>query len=378
METATQLQQPGGRGDEHGVLAAHGNEPGPPGPPRAAHSKGASATLAPKADKGLGLLSGATRLLGAWAGPRGLGPEADLIRAYWKGVVEPVLPPVPPLAGTVLSSLCVGLGDTLMLTDLPRASKGMLPVYSASQHFRPLMKHNHWWFEPPVERQLMLVNAPTLVRHYASGNGHYLQRIRRAFGLPVEAVPRGCVEWKGRRFDKRVVMHFDPGAHVLWQRKFVHPRARALYHESRAVLEHFVASRPDLEFWMVGRAPERTPLRGVRSVQTLGLAELIQVVGSCGWFIGIMSGVMHLATAMQLRCIVLLNFPPAAQVVLPTLRHTGQIESEWTYPQNVHLHQEEGSKLVPRLTLESLKRAFDGGVYPYWRTDWCRMIEEEL
>jgi len=64
--------------------------------------------------------------------------------------------------------------------------------------------------------------------------------------------------------------------------------------------------------------------------------------------------------------------------VLPTCKHTGQLESEWLYPQNTHLHQEEGSRLVPRLSAETLRAAFDGGTYPYWRTDWCRMIEEEL
>jgi len=331
-----------------------------------------------QAATGHGLLSGARRLLGAWAGPRGLGPEADIIRAYWRGQSELPLPAVPPLEGAVLSSLCVGLGDTLMLTDIPRASKGATPVFSASPHFRPLMKHNHWWTEPAVEQQLTLVNAPTLVRYYRTGNGHYLQRLRRAFGLPVEAVPRGCVEWKGKRFSNRVVMHFEPGRHALWQRLHVHPRARMLYPESRAELEKFVASRRDMEFWLVGRAPDNAPIRGVRHMPTRTLAELVGTVGSCGWFVGIVSGVMHLATAMQLKCCVIVNFPPAAQWVLPTCKHTAQCESEWGYPQNTHLHQEEGAPLVPKLSLDSLQRAFGGEVYPYHRTDWCGLIEEEL
>ena len=307
---------------------------------------------------------------------RPLGPEADLVRRYWDGQAEPKLRLMPELGGAVLSSMCVGLGDTLMLTDIPRASKGQVPVFSTSKHFRPLMRFNEWWREPLPEDQLMLANAPTLVRYYATGNGHYLQRLRRAFKLPVEPVARGCVKWQGRRANNRVLMHFEAGPHALWQRQHITPGARLLSPWGRSMVEKWVASMKGWEFWMVGAAPPGGPLKGVQMKRSPSLAELVELTGQCGWFVGIVSGVMHLATAMQLKCVVLVDFPHAHEIMLPTLKQTDQLEAEWLYHQNVHLHQFEEGPLVKRVTVENLKRAVDGDLYPHWRTDYGELIFE--
>lgn len=309
---------------------------------------------------------------------RELGPEADLVRAYWRKQPELKLPAVPCLDGAVLSSLCTGLGDTLMLTDVPRASRGTVPVFSVAGHFRPLMKWNPWWKDSGVAGQLLLVNAPTVVRHYATGNGHYLQRLRRAFRLPVDPVPRGCLAWKGHRWPKRVVMHFEAGPHARWQRQNIKAGARQLSRQSRLEIEKWVAQERGLEFIMVGRPPEGGPLKGVRCVKTPTLDDLVNRVGECGWFVGIVSGVMHLATAMQLRCVVLVDFPEAHRIMLPTLKQTGQLEEEWLYPQNCHLHQEGDGPLVKRLSVDNMKRAMDGELYPYWRADYAELVEERL
>lgn len=308
----------------------------------------------------------------------GLGPEADLVRGYWREQEKLEVRPVPSLEGAVLSSVCVGLGDTLMLTDMPKASRGRVPVFSSGRHFRPLMHFNEWWKEPPFEDQLLMVNAPTLVRHYESGAGHYVQRLRRAFGLQVDPVPRGSIKWQGRRASNRVLMHFEPGPHALWQRKAVKPGARLLTRASREVLEKWVAASGGMEFWCVGGPPPGGPLRGVHSVRTPTLANLIDKVGQCGWFVGIVSGVMHLAAALQVRSVVIVDFPEAERIMLPTLKQTGQLEEEWLYPQNVHLHQEGDGPLVKRLTVDNLKRAFNNELYPYGRTDYCALIEEKL
>ncbi len=313
-----------------------------------------------------------------WWTAKGLGPEADQVRSYWRAQEQVPLKPVPPIEGAVLSSLCVGLGDTLMLTDMPKASRGEVPVFSASRHFRALMRYNQWWTEPPFPEQLMLVNAPTLVRHFESGPGHYMQRLRRAFGLPVEPVPRASVSWKGQRKNNRVLMHFEPGPHALWQRKNVKAGARFLSQQSRAIIEKWVAQHGEMEFWCVGGPPPGGPLKGVHTMRTPTLAELIDKTGQCGWFMGIVSGVMHLATAMQLKCVVLVDFPEAARIMLPTLKQTGQLEEEWLYPQNCHLHQEGEGPLVKRLSVDTLRQAFAGELYPYWKTDYCGLIEDKL
>ena len=106
--------------------------------------------------------------------------------------------------------------------------------------------------------------------------------------------------------------------------------------------------------------------------------SLIDFIGSCSWFIGIMSGPLHLATALQLKCVVIVNFPSAQKIFMPCLRVTGLVESEWMYPQHVHLHQEDSGPLVPAISAYALQQAFNGEVYPFLKTDFCFLIHEPL
>jgi autotransporter strand-loop-strand O-heptosyltransferase len=55
---------------------------------------------------------------------------------------------------------------------------------------------------------------------------------------------------------------------------------------------------------------------------------------------------------------------------LPKIKECEIPELEWLYPQNVHLHENGSNDLVPKLTIDSLKAAFEGRVYPYWKEDF--------
>lgn len=286
------------------------------------------------------------------------------------------------MRGSVLTNIASGLGDTLMLTDLPRAAKTQdKPKYSPhwtcfsnSPHFRPIIARNPFWREPALPEHVYMVNAPCLIRYCDVGGGHYLQRIRRAFNLDVDTVPRACVRWEGERRTNRVILHFHAGPHAQWQRQHVHPHARQLGVESKHAIEAFIKSRRDLEFYQIGATNE--PIRGANQWPTASIDALVNIIGSASWFIGIMSGPLHLATALKLRCIVVVNFPESHKIMLPTLKHVDVVESEWFYPQNVHLHQEAGGPLAPHLDVQTLHEAFDGKIYPFWREDWCQLIEE--
>jgi len=279
--------------------------------------------------------------------------------------------------GDVLTTVTQGLGDTMMMTDLPAASAKQgkqFQSFSPSRHFLPLMAYNPHYKD--VKDKAYLLNAPDLVRQYDCGNGHYLQRIRRAFGLGIDDKPHGFIAWKGMRSRQRVVLHFDAGVHVRWQRKKVHPRARMIYPETKLMLEQFIADNRDLEFIEIGETPLN--VKGSRHVHTANTTELVERIAASNWFVGIISGPMHVATALGLKCVVILNFPPPSTIFVPTLKVTGQIESEWLYPQNVHLHQEGGSTLVPRITVDNLKRAFAGEIYPFWSDKYLALIHERL
>jgi hypothetical protein len=307
-------------------------------------------------------------------------PETRILE-YWRSQEPLPLKKVRIPDAAILSTLTIGLGDTMMLTDIPRAARQQsksIATFSISQHFRPLMAFNPFWKEPGQPDQAILVNAPSLVRFHECGNGHYLQRLRRAFGLEVDDAPRGCIHWEGQRHKDRVLLHFDPGQHVNWQRKTIHPRARMLYPETRSELEKFIAGNHGLDFISVGNAPDGRPIHGSRHLPTRTIADLVNLVGSASWFIGIMSGPMHLATAMSLKCVVIVNFPAPWEWFLPTLRVTDQLEFEWAYPQNVHLHQEGEGPLCRKATAGNLRAAFGGDVWPNWKTDHCALINEKL
>lgn len=273
-----------------------------------------------------------------------------------------------------------GLGDMMMLTDLPRASRQQgkdQTCFATSPHFRPLMKFNPFWREPTLDQQVFYANAPSLIRYTDCGNGHYLQRIRRAFHLDVDDVPRGFMDWSGERHSNRVCLHFTPGPHAATQKRLVHPRARELYYDTARELEAFIAMRKDLRFFQIG-CTTTSPLKGATSMSTDDESKLVDFIGSCSWFIGIMSGPLHVAVALNLKCIVVVNFPSAKEIVLPTLKVNGTVEEEWLYPQNVHLHQEDESLLVPKCTHLTLNQAFNGEIYPFWKTDYCNLIHDPI
>lgn len=303
-------------------------------------------------------------------------PE-DAILDYYQTVTPKPLKTLRSMDGLTLSTVCMGLGDTMMLTDFPKACAQQgkrIASFSPSPHFRPLMRFNPFWKDDFADKAYM-VNAPDLVRQYDCGNGHYLQRIRRAFGLEIDDIPRGSITWKGQRHTNRVILHFDPGVHANWQRKELHPQARQLYRENQVELEKFIHAMPNYEFFQVGN--KRLNIHGVKNVNTNSTEDLVNTIASASWFIGIMSGPMHVATALQLKCVVVVNFPSAKKIYLPTVVVSGQVEEEWFYPQNVHLHQDDEGELVKRFNADNLKRAFNGEIYPFWTPEkYAPLIHE--
>lgn len=273
---------------------------------------------------------------------------------------------------TTLTNVAQGLGDCVMLTDILRFEG--TSAYSNSKHFGPLME-----FNPHYKYRInspFLVDAPMLVRAFDCGGGHFLQRIRRAYKCPVDLKPKGlivCDVQKPKR--EMVVMHFDPGVHAQWQQQHIHPRARVLYSESRKIIETIIKERPDLDFVTIGNDPM---IAGARHVKTDTTQDAIRLIAGASWFVGIMSGPMHVATALGLRCIVIINFPDARKIYLPTILDIQQVEAEWFYPQNVHLHQDNDSRLVPKLSEYTLRAAFDGDVYPYWSDEYLSLVEEKI
>lgn len=301
---------------------------------------------------------------------------ANTVRDYYRQQVPAVREVWSPLdpKHVCLTNTVPGLGDTVMLTDLEFAAQSVgRSAYTTSQspHWGPLMEHC------PTHRDKWLplrVCLPGAHRKWGLGPGHLIQRARRLFGLPQIAVPKGHLAAPVTRVPGRVCIHTSAGPQAEWQRRHVHPRARVLYPDTVAALLR-LANRKDLTFVEVGT--KRT-LHHPRVEDGTGpdLRKLIRLTAECEFFVGINSGPMHVAAALGLKIVALINFP--RPILLPNLMDTGTVEEEWLYPQAVHLHQDVGAAWMPRFSLKHLEAALNGDVYPYWRTDVAEELIREI
>ena len=301
--------------------------------------------------------------------------KQDIVQFY-KGCEKRPRSRLPrTLSGFTLTNTALGLGDTLILTDLPRHStvhQRPETIYSASRHFNTLVDFNPYF---SAKITPFWVAADRLAFCYDLGNGHIIQRLQRAFGFEPDLQPRGCIVAQGeadRSAD--VILHFEAGRHVEWQRANIHPRAREIYPESRTSLQNFIRSQPSLRFAEVGN--RFSGLEGVHDWTGISVDETVRRMANAKYFIGIMSGPLHIAAALNLRLIAIINFPHPQQICQPTLVDFGLVESEWFYPQSVLLHQDGEAKFIKKLSSDNLKRAFNGEIYPYWSTAYLDLIHE--
>ncbi len=276
-----------------------------------------------------------------------------------------------------LTNTPLGLGDTIILTHLPRiASKfrRQASVYIPNSYFETVMRFNpyHTSYISPF-----WVAADKLKYYYDLGNGHFIQRLQRAFGFEPELAPHGCLVVPDISTQAGwVVLHFEPGPHVNWQRTYVHQRARQVYPENMLVLQEFITRHPNLRFAEVGF--RFSGLEGVENWTGLDLEETIRRIARCEYFIGIMSGPLHIAAALGLKIITIINFPHPTMICLPTIKDIDVVESEWFYPQSVLLHQEGEGEFVQNFSSQNLERAFDGELYPYWSDAYLSLIYEKF
>lgn len=278
---------------------------------------------------------------------------------------------IPP--NMTVTNLGHGLGDTMMLTDV--ANQGR-PVYSGSPHFEEIME-----LLPAYRQQVttpMLLDSPTAIVAYESGNGHFLQRLRRVLGMKVGDLPFPMLEstMLPSPIKNRVVMHFEPGYHAKWQSENIRPGARVLSSQSLETMFKFCDKHRSMDLWQIVEEGVKMPTCMLHRNGTT--TDLIKLISTASLFIGINSGPMHVATALGIPCIVIVNFPDAAEIMLPCLKPLGLPDEQWLYPQNVHLHQDNAGPLVPQLSVENLEKAMNGEVYPYRRHDWLPLIQERL
>jgi len=252
-------------------------------------------------------------------------------------------PIVKPFNHKLISSDCTGLGDAVILTPFTKDKI----VDCKSTVFPALMLYNEHFTNPVYIPK----NGFTNISEYAKYNwngGHAIQRITRALGLPGSDIPRGYV-----KFDRNVVKN-RIGYHLNRGESGIHN----LSSENIKIFNYFKDKHDEYSFFDLSIYTENSDIRG-----------LIEFLSTCEFFIGINSGPMHIAAALDVKSIIIVNSPD--QLYLPKIKECEIPESEWLYPQNVHLHTNKSNELVPKFNLVNLERAINGNVYPYFKTNYC-------
>jgi hypothetical protein len=260
-----------------------------------------------------------------------------------------------------LTNTPTGIGDAVMLTDLERSAHyhGLLATsWLCCEAFDCLRRLNPYHRDT---QQVQWVSISLMQAKYDLGPGHTIQRIQRMFDLPVRAVPRGCIVVPERAVRGRVSLHLVPGAHAKYQKRF-HPRPREVYPENLDVLRQFINAHQELSFFEVGG----TILSDIiPNMHGASLESTIHEMAKCVLHIGIVSGPYHIAQALGMRTIVILNFPKPWELMLPVLQNVDVVEAEWLYPSSHILHQDVDSLHWPKFNLRNLERAYHKETFPY-------------
>jgi hypothetical protein len=259
-----------------------------------------------------------------------------------------------------------GIGDSLMLFLFDKTSqntKNIQVLYDpcVAESFK---KFNEYIYSirnnKPTSQSLFICDLQNRVKY----PGHFLQNIQYCLGIDVQDVPKAILNNNQKTIKNRVVMTFDRGAHGAFQTN-IHPRPRMLYEETKNIIEKFIDNNQHkYEFIEVGR--HKSDIKGTIDQTNLGIEKTTDIIGSCDYFFGIHNGLMHIATAFDKKCIIIVNFPNADQIVLPMLSKTDSPDIDWLYPQNVHLHQDSGAYLVPKLSYFTIEKAFNHEIYPFF------------
>jgi predicted nucleic acid-binding protein len=270
----------------------------------------------------------------------------------------------------------IGLGDSLSISSIPKLAfeqgKSVF-VYSPSPHFKTLKSLN------PYYKQLdgiavQFARADILQGYFDCGPGHLFQRLQRACGLIPQIKPQGVIVLPKpiSQIKNKIVLHLSVGECAELQKRTVHPRARELYPEHRATLQRFVLeNQSNYEFVEVGT--EFSGLYGVNNKCGLKLLNSIEEVASAEFFIGMDSGVMHIAAALNIKSIILTNFPNPEEFILPILKDTDIVNLDWMFPFNVHFSMDSDGPLVKFFTYENLIKAINGEVYPFWSDEFLKL-----
>lgn len=232
-----------------------------------------------------------------------------------------------------------GLGDAIILSNLlPEKS-----VFSNFSQFDELMKYGKKCISSGSDAPF---NISELINYDWAG-GHCTQRLEKAFLGKYSLIPKPKIYAKKSVIKNKIAVHFE-----------THSPNSEFNNISKEVQSSINKYLLENKYTVCDCS------------SIIDIDSLINELATCEYFIGIDSGPMHVAAALEIKSIILLNREDSNKIYLPRTRDVDIPNSEWLYPQNVHLSIKNSNELIPRFTLDSLKDALLGRVYPYFSTEY--------
>lgn len=288
----------------------------------------------------------------------------DIVHKYYDHLPDD--PYISPIEEKVnVCSFNPGVGDSLMTYQAlnEQECNGHI-FFPYNRHYaNEFLDFNAYISTSQISAYKPILNICDIQTHIKTG-GHFLQKVQKILGLTIQEIPKPKLTTDIATIKNRVVMTFDRGAHGANQ-THLHPRPRILYPEHQETIQSFINDHQHTyEFIEVGQT--KSALHGVQDQTNIGIRETAKLIASCDFFFGILNGLVHIAAAFNKKSIMIVNFPKVQHIVLPTIKYNCHPDMDWIYPQNVHLHQDSGSLLVPKVTYHNIMKSFNYEIYPYF------------
>lgn len=270
-----------------------------------------------------------------------------------------------------------GIGDTLTTLCLHKSAEeqglvaaGIAPV---SSHFHSLKSLSGM----DIHKNQIPIDVEDIQFKFDFGNGNLFQRIQRACGLKPKKVAKAFLGNIPNKEKSKICISFDVGGHAANQ-KHIHPKARQLYPEHFNSVQSFINKNKD-KYRFVEVGLNSFGFDGVESkCSKISLKETIEEISTSEYFLGMHSGLMHIASSFDVKCIIFLNFPSAVDVVLPVLKNVDIVDLEWLDPRHVYLHEDNESTLVKKVSEVNIEKAINGELFPYWKYDHLDLIDDAI
>lgn len=267
-----------------------------------------------------------------------------------------------------------GIGDTVAINNLlfeTENKRSNVHIYSNSPKFFEISKFNNF-----IQSNFFKTDASAyrteILEDYNLGSGHLIQKMRKFFQLPILNKPKSFLQTGLNKKKNKIGIHLTVGPSASELNRF-NIYARQIYKHNIQIIQEFINNNPSYEFIEFGG--HSVGLENCKNFCGQSLDSSIKELSTCEYFIGLNSGFMNLAACFDIKSIIILNIPSnASDVVLPVLKDIRVPDMNWLYPQNVHLHQDNETEIVPLFNYNNLEKAINGEIYPFWSETYLDLI----